>query len=189
MAETPLPEQHNRRGFTCGFALLAGLLIPLLMCGVSIVSLTAHDLEGDTTRLEAALPIMEKYQVQSLRIRDSCKSINYNRGRFASNSDPFCNLGNSQLFDKQAQQDLEIITKAIASTGINTNRMRGRYDTSGRIEYLDFSIDCLGCSKECFFGCRTSYTYAPMYNSLPGQAPNKLWYEYIKDDWYLWVED
>jgi hypothetical protein len=86
-------------------------------------------------------------------------------------------------------KDFEAIEKAIQATGVSTDYMVGEYDGLGRAYYAEFSISCLvRCSEECPFGCRISYAYNPGGSNLD-YVPNELWFDYIKEDWYLRVED
>ena len=159
------------------------------MCSLNVLRIGSNDYQGDTTRLQAVLPVVEKYKLNAFFSRDWCKSISYERGIFfesgkdsASRCSQFSGDRIAMPFDNQARVEFDLVAKSLDTTGIDIISVEGgTFDDSGKVKYVEFH-------KSCVF-CRTRYVYSPTYGKVPQSPSGNMWYEKINEDWYLADED
>ena len=184
MAFRSFVQQHRRR-----LGLLIGLIVSLMglhLCSlVSFGSSIFSSRLRDVHNLAHTLSLIEQSDMQAFRNQGWCKNIAYSRGRFSSNTQSAtCNLfaGTPQPFDAQARADFDAIAHRLAATGVRVTWLISTFDASGRLQSVEFEIDCILCQ-------RMAYVYAPGYGTLPDTIPEEVWFTAINDDWYLREED
>lgn len=190
IAERRLRRQQGQRSNRFKFLLLAAFLVPIFMCSLAVIRLRYHDYQGDTARLQAVLPLLEKYKVEVYFNLDWCKRFSYRGGMFfesrdkdsADNCRAFAGARVAKPFDNQTRQDFELSAQALDATGIDIIAIEGgTFDDAGRVKYAEFHKDCVFC--------RTRYVYSPKYGKVPQSLHLDVWYEKINEDWYLADED
>ena len=211
MAETPLRRQYNpaskrtkltliaqrrlrrergQRSNRFKFLLLAAFLVPIFMCSLNVLRIGSNDYQGDTTRLQALLPLLEELKVENYFNKDWCKGISYGRGMFseakhgdsAENCSLFSGGGATKPFDNPARQDFELLGKALEATNMIIYDVEDvTFNASGAVVHAVFH-------KDCGF-CRTRYVYSPNYDKLPREVSGEIWHTKINANWYLTEED
>jgi hypothetical protein len=162
-----------------GFVVLSVLIVTLAAIYVYTSFTNQKD---ELLRLQDTFPVLERYKVQAFYDRDGCKRILYARGRFSNHKTPDCDWFSPKglPFDKQAEDDFEIVAHVLTSSGVSLGWVKATFDVSGILRRAEFDrLPRWGLTR---------YVYALNPYDLRSEVPNALTYRQIADNWYLMEE-
>jgi hypothetical protein len=171
----------HRRSHMRQKAVLAWFICYCLISGCGQPSQSQK--QKHVARLPACFNVLESLQVTAYRNQDWCRNMAYRRGKFSSNNDRACNLfeGTAQAFDRQAQQDFDTVSRAIAATGVRLDLISDiKYGRNGKLKRAEFHLAKAG---------RHSYIYSPGYGKPPPNVRFERTYTPLNEDWYYIWED
>lgn len=153
-----------------------GALI-LALAGLALVGCGADD-SRDTRSLEAALPILERYEVEEFWSHEAdgtaaCDAIEYRRGSYAAGDGCGRSRRSAAPFDDTARTDFTAIRDAVRDSGRALGYARVSYGEDGRVDRGEFEFE----------SCQRTYVYEPGYEIASGS--DTVVANPLDEDWYV----
>lgn len=160
--------------YVCG--LLSAVLIG---CGDRAKSPEEHS--RDAAALTKVIPTLEAQQITRFRYQKGSKSLEYNRGRFAENTDKSQIPRASIPFDSTAKSDVKSLWETIHATKSEVFSIAEvSYNSQSHLTYAEFKFrNGVGNHR---------YVYNPGY-TLPSDMSHERWHTRIDDNWYYRRDD
>ena len=154
------------------------LIFLLISCGRP----NTAEYQRDVANLPKVFSTLKTLKVKAYRHQDWCQNISYKRGNFSSNlAASTCNLFEDRptAMNDRAKQDFQVVSNAMATTGVSIHYLSAKYDSSDRLIKAEFNLAT---------SCRCSYVYQPQY-TLPKNMGGEMEFTAINPDWYFVWED